>query len=268
MIALWRRVKTAVGGIGGTEWALLGLESLGVMVSILVAFQLQEWAEDRREDRDRERLLERLFEESEANVEGAIRYHLMMAQEADAARPFARALAKRECPSEEVFENALAVTRYPPLPIQRVVLDELTAGVGLSGLKDRHLARLVGMFQTESEERQAQVGLFRDGAEIRFDETAYVDVHFDPEQDEVVYDTDMDALCADPLVRRKINLAVQNKVRFAVFMRHSAGAALALCEALGERLGKTCSPEVPDELDPDTWADMRRRAGFFREQAR
>lgn len=267
MIALWRRVRGAVGGIGDVEWALLGLELVGVVGGILIAFQLQEWAEDRREDRDRMRLTERLMEESQSNVEWAVRYQLGLLEQADAARPFAQKIANRQCPTEDEFREARLVTMYPPLQVQRVVLDELTSGVGLSGLEDRKLAKLVGAYQVENEQRQLQVEIFRSNSEFADRNAPYNDVTYVQDDDDFVFQTDMAALCADPRVRRNVAESLENKVRFAAFMRHSAGAALALCEALGEKLGKPCSPNIPDALETDHWLEIRRRAEFFREEA-
>ena len=267
MMALWRRVRGAVGGIGDTEWALLGLELVGVVGGILIAFQLQEWAEDRREDRDRVRLTERLMEESQSNVEWAVRYQLGLLEQAEAAQPFAEKIASRQCPTETEFSDARSVTMYPPVQVQRVVLDELASGVGLSGLKDRKLARLVGAYQAENEQRQLQVEIFRSNAELVDRNAPYVDVTYDQEDDDFVFQTDMAALCADPRVRRNAAVALENKVRFAAFVRHSAGAALAVCEALGEKLGKPCSPKIPDAVEARHWSEIQRRAQFFREGA-
>lgn len=268
MIALWRRVRGAVGGIGDTEWALLGLELIGVVGGILIAFQLQEWAENRREDRDRVRLTKRLMEESQSNVEWAVRYQLGLLEQADAARPFTEKIATLQCPTETEFREARLVTMYPPLQVQRVVLDELASGVGLSGLKDRKLARLVGAYQAENEQRQLQVEIFRSNAQLVDRNAPYSDVTYDQADDDFVFHTDMAALCADPRVRRNAAEALENKIRFAAFMRHSAGAALALCEALGEKLGKACSPKIPDDIEAEHWSEIQRRAQFFREEAR
>ena len=65
---LFKRVGESFGRIEGREWALLFLETLGVVGGILIAFELNEWASRRTESARHRQIMERLFEESEQDV--------------------------------------------------------------------------------------------------------------------------------------------------------------------------------------------------------
>ena len=63
---LFSRVRDAFGEITKRDWALLSLETLGIIGGILIAFQLNEWASRRNEAARHQRMMERLFEESDS----------------------------------------------------------------------------------------------------------------------------------------------------------------------------------------------------------
>jgi hypothetical protein len=65
---LFKRVGDSFRHIEDREWVLLFLETLGVLVGILLAFELQEWGQRRSEAAKHHQLMERLFEESEMDV--------------------------------------------------------------------------------------------------------------------------------------------------------------------------------------------------------
>ena len=65
---LFSRVRGAFDKIEGREWALLTLETLGVIAGILIAFELNEWASRRAEAARHRQIMERLFEESQQDV--------------------------------------------------------------------------------------------------------------------------------------------------------------------------------------------------------
>lgn len=266
MIALWRRMRKAVGGIGDTEWALLGLELVGVVGGILLAFQMQEWAEDRREDRDRERLLERLFEESEANTAWLYNFYIDRVDEVEAARPVVATLARRECPSSEALGPVVALTIFPPVEFQHVVLDELRAGIGLSGLQDETLATLIGNFQADSDYRRAQTDVFRDVDEVIGSDTPYVDVTT-KETGDIDFDVDMDALCSDRQFRTRAAFAMFNKQRYAGFTESTVARGYALCTALGDRVGRSCTPDLGKHAGRPEWTQIEERAATMRERA-
>ena len=65
---LFKRVGESFRKIEGREWALLSLETLGVIAGILIAFELNEWAANRAAAARHHEMMERLFEESEQDV--------------------------------------------------------------------------------------------------------------------------------------------------------------------------------------------------------
>ena len=65
---LFKRVGESFRHIEDREWLLLFLETVGVLVGILLAFELQEWASRRADAAKHREIMDRLFEESEQDV--------------------------------------------------------------------------------------------------------------------------------------------------------------------------------------------------------
>ncbi|HKR24027.1 MAG TPA: hypothetical protein VJS15_02120, partial [Allosphingosinicella sp.] len=61
--------STAAGRVRGADWYALSAEFVMIVAGILIAFQLDRWAEGWGKSRDRALYLERLAEEAERNAE-------------------------------------------------------------------------------------------------------------------------------------------------------------------------------------------------------
>lgn len=268
MIALWHRARRAVGGIGDTEWALLIMESLGVVVSILIAFQLQEWAEDRREDRNRQRVIERLFDEAQANAIEMVDYHMRENRWIDRAVPVARILADGSCPGAEQFDDLSGVDYYPSLSLQSAVYDETVAGIGLSGLKDAELADVMNAYREEMDFTRSQQSFFRQSPSAIGDDFSKVIVTYDLNAPNLMRKRyKRDAICADPAFASRANSALRNQVVFSAYIHDLSSKAAHLCHVLGARVGRRCADpeggldaEVRDAL---LRADRRAHEKFF-----
>ena len=132
---LFKRVSDSFRHIEGREWALLCLETLGVLIGILVAFELQEWAGQRADAAKHRQLMERLFDESETDV-AVLRSMRGVYQEASATeRNFAVAVSAGKCPDEAAWSAVATVNMYPPLTAPSGVYDELMGAGGLSSIE-------------------------------------------------------------------------------------------------------------------------------------
>ena len=101
---LFKRVTKSFRHIEGREWALLTLETFGVIAKMLIAFWLNEWASRHSAAQQRQERLERLFEESEMTVTNPRGDRNQMNAIVDAEKSFATALVHRgECPPESIW---------------------------------------------------------------------------------------------------------------------------------------------------------------------
>src|SRR5690242_6723165 len=97
---LFKQVGESFRHIEDREWVLLFLETLGVLVGILLAFELQEWGQGRADAAKHRQLIERLFEESETDVTSLRKIRTIEVQMIANERQFATNLSAGKCPPE------------------------------------------------------------------------------------------------------------------------------------------------------------------------
>jgi len=242
---LFNRVRKAAGEVEGREWLLLGLETLGVVAGILIAFELNEWA-DRRKDAARNRqVVERLLEESEEIVSQLRSERDGIKKLTDTEMKFATLLVRdRECPPAELWFSAFSVNMYPAIAVQTSVYEEMMGAGGLSTLESGPARQAVGEFHTQLGWVNRQIEFFRTHAKptVDFDDPR-VSPTFDPEADEPLGATfDRAALCSDRGFRSRVADEVRDHQLVYSTRADLTRYAIRMCSALGHELGKKCSP--------------------------
>lgn len=127
---LFRRLRRGVKQISSRDWALLTLETAGVLAGILIAFQLNEWASRRNQAARHDQLMERLFEESEFGVAGLRGWRDRMRQIVDQESKFAVSLAAGRCPPDADWVAANTVHMMPAVVAPTSVYQELMGAGG------------------------------------------------------------------------------------------------------------------------------------------
>ncbi|WP_343345275.1 hypothetical protein WJT74_12040 [Sphingomicrobium sp. XHP0239] len=270
MIVLWRRIRGAVGGIGPTEWAMLAIETLAVVGGIVIAFQLQEWASDRREARQVDRISAALLEEARtatAFIWQNVRSWRETIEEGEAV---AATLAAGECPSAEALAALQRLDHYDTVDPPSGVYDELVATAGLSSLEDPSARLGVDFYRNARSFYLAENDNFRaqrwqivreDDPAVRIVRDADADlgkrVEIDPER-----------VCADPEFSDRVAKIVGDQAYFQELLRelYFTDAAF-MCVALAHSLGQKCSdPEWFKAVVGEEDARMIDRVGRERQQ--
>lgn len=243
---LFKRVRGAFGGIEGREWALLFLETVGVVAGILIAFELNEWASRRNEASQRHNQLERLLAEAEFNVASLREERKAMGRFGERERAFAVMLVHDgQCPPPEAWAALSSVRFYPALQISNGVYDELMGTGGLSTIENEHVRNSVSEFHAALDFYNSQNDYFRQRrVDPVSDDDPRARLDFDPNADEpVVASYDRPALCKDRIFRNKVATAVRNHQTLAV---HGASDlmifAVKMCVAIAQNLGVRCVP--------------------------
>ena len=135
---LFKRVGDSFRHIEDREWTLLFLETLGVLVGILLAFELQEWAQRRSEAAKHRQLMERLFEESELDVAVLRDIRSTSKTMARDEQSFATKLSAGECPPQDAWSTVTTTNMYPPITVPSSVYEELMGAGGLSSVCPIH----------------------------------------------------------------------------------------------------------------------------------
>lgn len=239
---LFKRVRESFRHIEDREWILLFLETLGVLVGILIAFELQQWGQQRADSAKHHQLMERLFEESEMDVavirEMRDRLNELLAGE----KIFAAGLAAGQCPPETQWEAVETIGMLPALTAPTSVYQELMGAGGLSSVQRRDVRNSIAVFHGELEWSQQQIAYFR---QVKEDPVANRDprvtITFDPAKGEVAV-FDRRALCADRAFRNMYAANLRQHVVFTSYHQSTLEDAIGMCVRLGDNIGHGCVP--------------------------
>jgi hypothetical protein len=264
---LFKRVSESFSRIEGREWALLTLETLGVVAGILIAFELQEWAARRNDAARHDQLMQRLFEESEMDVLLLRSWRQDVASIVEPEKAFAIAIAKGECPTAAQWEAVNTVNMMPAITAPTSVYQELTSAGGLASVDRRDVRLALARFHDTLDWAQRQVGFFRDARIVPLDPSdRRARVTFDPAQDEPeVWSFDRPRLCADQAFKNRMASATRAHLVYAGYQQSVTDSAIMMCAALGEGLGRRCTPGDGPLLGADarlaqkTVGDMRKK---------
>jgi hypothetical protein len=254
---LFKRVRESFRRIEGREWALLGLETVGIVGGILIAFELNEWASRRAAAQKQHELLDRLFDESEATVSFLRRDRDHMDHIVKAETAFATALVHQQtCPPEPMWQAVDTLPIYPSVAPPSSVYQEIVGSGGLSTIADSNVRHSVGYFHSQLESFQGQNAYFRGRLDYPISiATPSVTYDFDVSKEEPqVSHYDRSALCADHTFRNGIADNVRSHMLIAAYHDELARAAVAMCASIGAAIGKSCSPDDGPLTGPDAKA--------------
>ena len=253
---LFRRLRRGVKQISSRDWALLTLETAGVLAGILIAFQLNEWASRRNHAARHDQLMERLFEESEFGVAGLRGWRDRMRQIVDQESKFAVSLAAGRCPPDADWVAANTVHMMPAVVAPTSVYQELMGAGGLAAVENAEARRAIAEFHEGLAWVQQQVAYFRDNRiETVEPSDPRVKVRFDPTADEPeVWSFDRDSLCADQAFKNRVASATRAHLVYASYLAEAANGAIRMCAALGASMGQHCAPDTGGPL---TGADAK-----------
>src|SRR5690349_20267557 len=265
---LFKRVGESFRHIEDREWVLLFLETLGVLVGILLAFELQEWAQRRSNAAKHRELIERLFEESERDV-------ATLREERDRTREFVKTqtefatmLSNGQCPPEPLWTAVSTVAFYPAFQAPRTVYRELMGAGGLSSISDPVTRKEIANFNSTLEWSESQNDYFRSFTVLREVvplQDPRIHLRFDAKAEEPeVARYDRESLCADHGFRNRMIEAVRSQVVALSWHEGVAGQAIYMCAALGENVGRDCIPTYGGPLTGDDLSDLRKSIALDR----
>lgn len=271
MIVVFRRIKAAAGRVTGTEWLLVAVEGLLVFVGILAAFQLQEWAEDRREGRALDRLMDRLFEEAQLLVVDLNNHVVSFDQITKDADERAIMISEGQCPPAEAWRNLRFVEFYPAVTPPTAVYDEMIATVGQSAIPDYDVRFALTKARSSLDFLSAQNEHFRRSVELIADDDDRLSITYrrleedttdiGDGSDAIAMTYDREALCADNAFRKRLMHVTRNQRRMQQYRVAAAEDAAYMCRALGSMIGRKCfDPIMADLLGEERATHLAKRA--------
>lgn len=240
---LFSHVRGAFGEITSREWALLALETLGVVAGILIAFELNEWASRRSQAAKHQQLMERLFEESQMDVAVFRQWRKLLGDQVKEEQKFATAISQGKCPAD--WAGIETLTLMPAITAPTSVYEELKGAGGLASVDSLPVRVELANFHYQLGWVQQQVVYFRAG---RIDPIPNSDPRIttkvDFTREEPEYSTyDREALCADHGFRNRVAAAARSHTVYASYFTDMTDNAISMCAALGDSMGKPCSPD-------------------------
>jgi hypothetical protein len=259
---LFKRLGSSFASIDGREWALLFLETLGVLAGILIAFELQEWGQRRSDAARHRQLMDRLFEESEQDVASTRMLRDVMGKISRDEIAFVTILGQDRCPPEPMWRSVQTVGMLPAFRAPRSVYEELMGAGGLSSIEQPAVRSAVADFHAGIDWSQSQNDYFRSST-AESDPVALSDdrmtIRFDAVAGDEITTFDRQALCADHGFRNKIVSAVRNHAVIARYHKDVTDSAIRMCALLGHSLGRRCVPAEGGQLKGSD-ADVARKA--------
>ena len=263
---LFKRVSESFKHIEDREWVLLFLETLGVLVGILLAFELQEWAGRRSDREQRHHQMERLLAEAEDNVALLRDERTVLKKMTDNERAFATALVhKGECPPASQWNAVNSVKKYPAVDVSEAVYQEMMGAGGLSSIENDYVRQAVSQFHAELRYFESQNSYFRQAhVDPVTSSDARVSIDFDAERhDPMSWSFDRSALCRDHGFRNRMAQAARNHWVMTTDARDALTEhAIKMCAAIAQQLGRTCAPKSGGPL---TGNDAQMAAKALRE---
>jgi len=266
---LFKRVGESFRHIEDREWVLLFLETLGVLVGILLAFALQEWAQQRADAAKHQEIMDRLFEESEQDIASLRELRDVLLDQSKTEVEFATQLSNGKCPPQPLWKAVGTVQMLPSLQLPRSVYGELMGSGGLSSIHDARVRQAIAMFNAKLEWANGQIDYFRrNRTEIIADSDPRFRLRYDPTAEEPeIAEYDRPALCGDHAFRNAMVSAARNHRVFANYHDGVTGWAINMCAVLGENLGRRCEPASDGPLKGEDLATLKRAIARMRKVA-
>ena len=256
---LFRRVGGAFRGIEGREWALLSLETLGVIAGILIAFELNEWAAARSAAAKHQEMMERLFEESQQDVASLRELRDAMIGFRKNEVQFATRLGRGECPPHDMWRAVNTIQMLPSFDVPRSVYQELMGSGGLSSIPDKTVREAIATFNSQLAWVEGQNEYFRT---LRPQPIPLSDqritIRFDPDADDPeVTQYDRAALCTDHEFLNRMASATRNHAVVVDYHDRMTAWAINMCGVIGASLGRHCEPSSGGPLVGEDLALLR-----------
>lgn len=250
----WLRARWTAQGLA--HW---GMELLVVVLGILIAFQLQSWAESRRDAKQQRELLERLTEEAGETV-GSLRMERDIFQEFVDTQMAAldRWVNGGTCPTNADWSAFDKAGYYPALQIPSAAYDEMIGSGGIARLPTPAVRSAVNRFHASLVRYERQQDYFRQGALAEDAKTAAAlgaVVTFDREERDIGLTNYDRAACRNPLVKKSIASQVRS---FGIMQRYRnalTSQAIVMCVRIAEALGARCRPTDGTPLTDKDIAD-------------
>jgi hypothetical protein len=226
------------------DWAVVSIEFVLVVVGVLLAFQIDEWASEREAKDGRDAATERLLEEAEQNVAyvrlGAT---LQKASIDDLGYALGRLQAGqwRTADQPRMTRGLHSATVVLPLAPPSAVYDDLLASGIFGKIGDVRLRSAIARYRATLKFHDDIISSLR-ATMPTLEDHAALNYRFSAKgRRRVRLDVDFEALAKDQLLQERLALLAEGqRIRLLITQRALKGAS-EMCVELGRFVGRACN---------------------------
>jgi hypothetical protein len=245
-------VKRVTNALKRQDWAAVAIEFILVVVGVLLAFQINEWATERQAGAERQATTERLLYETEDDV---AYFRSMVEAHQESVRDLSYALDQMQTDTwreanRAQMQSGLTASVYLDAPSPpSSVYDDIVASGMLGKIGDPRLRSAISDYRAKLNLLSRLIDYIRQTAPKldREDSLHYVYDAAGPRPARLV--VDFAALAGDAKLRSSLALMDDRQAFILKWWRETLGASERMCRELGRKLGQPCSlngqPAVP-----------------------
>lgn len=225
------------------DWFAAAVNLVGVLLGVLLAFQIERWNEERRERRLERAFLERLYDESQANLRSAERLRVENADTVTKLLNIHRAMPEPAALAEleQTLDYGCRMLQLPAARLSNTAYQELVESDRLDILQDEGLKERLRVTLGWHAFVAGQLGYFRDAFnQYRVVLGPYHRYVVDVQDGGVDCTIALGALSQDLRARQVLSVVYRDQQRFLLY-RDQEAAALR-----GERDYLACLLDKPD----------------------
>lgn len=240
--------KRVVESLRRQDWAMVFIEFVLVVVGVLLAFQINDWAIGRSEAAARHEATQRLLEEAErdvAHTKGGLAFVQRVVDELHFALD--KVIGNDWSPSDERrMRDAFVAGRFMTamVPPTSVYQDLVASGAyNKIGTPDVRAAidRFHSTLAYDERTRQQLLPVLR-----AYEDNPAFTYRVDPNSSRIVdLEVDFRALAADRAAQRTISLTLANHAGLRWTRKQALRDSIAMCVALAKTLDRTCNQNRP-----------------------
>ena len=241
-------VKRMMASLKRQDWAMVAIEFALVVIGVLFAFQITEWANEREAAQERAAASERLLLEAEQTV-AYVRLGLSAQKESTADLNYALDQMQRgtwpTADKDRMVRGLTTATVALPLAPPSAVYDDLIASGGFGKFGDAQLRSVIAKYRATLDFHAVVIANFLQ-IHPKLEEHEAFHYAFAPTGwQRVRLEVDFPALARDGLLQEKLaQLADSQRVRMLITERALKGAT-RMCLELGRYVGRPCNLNLP-----------------------
>ena len=242
---------SAAGRARNADWGAILFELLLIVTGILIAFQLDRFAERWKRSHDRQLYVERLAEEATANVE---RLHLSVAtmkEDTEELRQLLTAIGDPAARDRLPPGIGCGLLRLPAIRLQTAAMAEYSDTGSLELAADPQLRQRINSAAAGDAYAASQLEYFRDSFILYLDRLLpFTENRFDPRSGKVSCRLDVEAIAADPDAASLLAAIYTDRTNFESFRSRQFRDHKALHQRICE-LHRNCPKPDLGPVAPD-----------------